>query len=160
MKKYVFTVLMVIWMAIIFVMSARDGNESGDMSHNVGRLIGRIFMPGFEQMKEDDQEAYAENIDFYVRKTAHAMEYTILGVLASLCFYYYEIRHYAVMGFLLGVLYAASDEIHQVFVPGRSGQLTDVMLDSCGVLAGSLTCFLVIKRIRTYRSHILESSEQ
>lgn len=37
---------------------------------------------------------------------------------------------------LIAALYAASDEIHQLFVPGRSGQLSDVILDSAGALAG------------------------
>ena len=40
--------------------------------------------------------------------------------------------------FLTGVLYAVSDEIHQTFVPGRAGQIRDVLIDSCGVLAGIL----------------------
>lgn len=48
---------------------------------------------------------------------------------------------------LIAALYAASDEIHQLFVPGRSGQLSDVILDSAGALAGvaafAVICWLI-----------------
>ena len=44
---------------------------------------------------------------------------------------------------VVGTLYAASDEIHQLFVPGRSGQLRDVFLDSAGVAAGILLAWAV-----------------
>ena len=44
---------------------------------------------------------------------------------------------------VVGTLYAASDEIHQLFVPGRSGQLRDVLLDSDGVAAGILLAWAV-----------------
>lgn len=51
---------------------------------------------------------------------------------------------------LIAALYAASDEIHQLFVPGRSGQLSDVILDSAGTLAGvaafTVLCWLINRR--------------
>ncbi len=51
---------------------------------------------------------------------------------------------------LIAALYAASDEIHQLFVPGRSGQLSDVILDSAGALAGvaafTVLCWLINRR--------------
>lgn len=50
----------------------------------------------------------------------------------------------------IAALYAASDEIHQLFVPGRSGQLSDVILDSAGALAGvaafTVLCWLINRR--------------
>lgn len=149
MKKCIITILLIIWMAFIFIMSARDGDASEDISHSVGRFIGSIIVPGFEELDGDAQDRYAESIDLLVRKTAHATEYAILGVLACLCFYYHGISRYGVLGLLLGVLYAISDEIHQIFVPGRSGQVTDVILDSCGVLVGSFICVLVIRGMKT-----------
>ena len=47
----------------------------------------------------------------------------------------------------LGTLYAASDEVHQLFIEGRTGQLSDVLLDSSGVLAGALLCWLLLRRL-------------
>jgi hypothetical protein len=53
-----------------------------------------------------------------------------------------------ILPFLIGVLYAVSDEIHQTFVPGRAGQLRDVLIDSCGVLAG----ICIIKVLRRFHA--------
>ena len=49
---------------------------------------------------------------------------------------------------LFCLLYAISDEIHQTFVPGRSGQISDVILDTSGALLGIITAFLIIKLLR------------
>ena len=89
-------------------------------------------------MSEIDRTKYAESIEFPVRKTAHATEYAILGILLTATLSSFEKRHYELWGWLLGTGYAATDEIHQLFVPGRSGQVTDVMLDSAGCLLGCL----------------------
>jgi len=49
------------------------------------------------------------------------------------------------LAFTYCFLYACSDEIHQLFVPGRSGKFTDVLIDSAGALLAVLLCFLVKK---------------
>ena len=89
---------------------------------------------------EEDEEAFAEKVDHPVRKTAHATEYAILGLLIAGA--YIErgtsIRKGILIPWGAATLYAATDEFHQLFVPGRSGQVSDVMLDSAGVLAGVL----------------------
>lgn len=53
--------------------------------------------------------------------------------------------------FAVGSLYAASDEFHQLFVPGRSGRLTDVLIDSAGLLAGILVVCLIKQLRKCYR---------
>ena len=49
---------------------------------------------------------------------------------------------------IIGVIYASTDEIHQAFIPGRGPQITDVMLDSLGVLTGIFISMLLIEIIR------------
>ena len=44
-------------------------------------------------------------------------------------------------------LYACTDELHQLFVSGRSGQFTDVLIDTLGALFGCLL-LLMIRRLR------------
>ena len=67
-----------------------------------------------------------------LRKLAHAVEFAILGALLVRAF-----RH-AWAAIALGAAYAASDELHQHFVPGRQAALTDVVIDSIGVAVGVL----------------------
>jgi VanZ family protein len=68
--------------------------------------------------------------DLVLRKLAHATEFAILGALLV------RATGRAGVSFGLGVLYAASDEVHQVFVPGRHGAPLDVAIDAVGVAVG------------------------
>ena len=68
--------------------------------------------------------------DLVLRKLAHTAEYAILGALLV------RATGRAWPAFGLGVLYAASDEIHQTFVSGRHGTPVDVAIDAVGVAIG------------------------
>ncbi len=74
--------------------------------------------------------------DLVLRKLAHAVEYAILGALLV------RALRRSSWALALGVAYAVSDEIHQSFVPGRQGALLDVLIDSVGVVAGTLLASL------------------
>ena len=97
----------------------------------------------------------AENIEFPVRKSAHASEYALL---AMLCCGLFMIENknkksskYFVFSWMIAVLYACTDEYHQLFVPGRSGLLRDVMIDAVGAAVGALFIKFVIYRFRIIR---------
>ena len=83
----------------------------------------------------------------FVRKTAHFFMFCGLGFLAlcTLRSYYGKphIRVYA-SAWLFCVFCAVCDEFHQLFVPGRGAQLSDVCLDSAGALVGVLLAFLLL----------------
>ncbi len=70
--------------------------------------------------------------DLVLRKLAHAGEFAVLGALLA------RATDRAVVAFALGALYAVSDELHQVFVPGRLGSPLDVAIDTVGVAVGVL----------------------
>ena len=90
-----------------------------------------------------------------VRKLAHFCEYTLEGFLLMLCMRVYTrryVRHISVP-MLGGVLTAMADETIQIYSPGRSSQVTDVWLDSAGVLAGILIAlvFMALCRMLFHR---------
>jgi VanZ family protein len=68
--------------------------------------------------------------DLILRKIAHTAEYAVLGALLARA----TARPW--LAWVLGVLYAASDEIHQTFVAGRHGSPIDVAIDAVGVAIG------------------------
>ena len=74
---------MLLWMAGIFAFSSRSGSESSEDSYLVGIMVGDLFVPGFDEWSMQRQQAFAEAIDHPVRKTAHAAEYAVLGLLAA-----------------------------------------------------------------------------
>ena len=68
--------------------------------------------------------------DEVLRKLAHATEYAVLGGLLV------RALGRPLPAFALGLAYAVSDELHQHFVPGRTGDPKDVAIDALGVVAG------------------------
>lgn len=165
-QRKVFLILMLLWMALIFFYSSRQADVSAEDSGRIGITLGRIFISDFEEWPEEEQQEFAARIDHPVRKTAHAAEYAVLGFLAAgACAgtagssgvagrtgngAWRKFRKEMFLPWLIAALYAASDEIHQLFVPGRSGQLSDVILDSAGTLAGvaafTVLCWLINRR--------------
>ena len=147
-RRKVYLILTVVWMAVIFLFSAKPGDESERQSLRAGKIVCSIFVPGYENMSEQEQISMAENIDYPVRKAAHATEYAILAgfilgvVVASLINW----RH-LLAAVLVAVIYASTDELHQLFVPGRNGQFIDVVIDGVGALIGVLIVFLVYKLV-------------
>lgn len=168
MKKIIFTVLPILWMLLIFTFSAAPADESSELSLSVGRIIADIFIPDFSDWPEVRQEEFAERIDYPVRKCAHASEYAVLGFLLMPAFQSYNKDNYnkgrynkkscrknsanisinirrSIYGSVIaGVAYAASDEFHQLFVPGRAGRITDVMIDSLGLVIGILFAYILL----------------
>ena len=140
MRKKIFLVLTICWMAVIFTFSAREATVSSQDSASVGILVGKIFVPHFKEWTQEKQTAFAEKIDHPVRKTAHATEYAVLGFLIAGSYCDRKKRRGISIGipWLIGTAYAVSDEFHQWFVPGRSCQVTDMMIDSSGVFVGVL----------------------
>ncbi len=75
--------------------------------------------------------------NFIVRKSAHFIEYMVLGILFFKSFHYHEkLKVVMLTSFLCGLGYSISDEIHQIFVPGRTAKIMDVLIDSTGLASG------------------------
>lgn len=155
--KKIFTLLAILWMAAIFFFSSRNADESTAQSNRAGMMAGHLFVRDFDSWTEQEQLDFAKKIDHPVRKTAHASEYALLGMLLfGAMTGIRKIR----MGYawLAASCYAATDEFHQLFVPGRSCQFTDVCIDSGGAALGILVAAgvsLLVFRIREWRSQNL-----
>ena len=135
MKKILLWILVLSWMGLIFYFSAQDSNKSTNQSR---ALISKTVVV------ENKTETQIENIDAKVRKTAHALVFLVLGLLV--CFlikeYTLDIRKILIISFIICLLYACSDEVHQLCVPGRSGEIKDVLIDMIGTSIGLLVFYL------------------
>lgn len=80
-----------------------------------------------------------EVLEVIIRKLAHLLEYIVLGILFINCLKDYNINKYLLISICLSFLYACSDEIHQLFIPGRSGNVIDVIIDTIGAVIGIFT---------------------
>ena len=138
-RRIVFTILAVTWMVVIFSFSERQGDESEEQSIKAGMMVCHVFVPGFDDLSKQQQIHMAQAIDHPVRKTAHATEYAMLAGLVLGAVTVSIIRWKNVLvSVCIAVLYASTDELHQLFVPGRSGQVKDVLIDGCVAVIGAL----------------------
>ena len=80
-RQVIFAMLTILWMIVIFSFSAKPGNESEEQSIKAGMIVCHMFVPGFEDLSEQQQIDMAQAIDHPVRKTAHAAEYAMLAGL-------------------------------------------------------------------------------
>lgn len=166
MKKRVIGILIVLWMAVIFLFSAQSAVKSSKVSQSTAYRIAEWQNRVWKQKKtEQELTAQAERMQFAVRKGAHMSEYAVLSVLFLL--YFMECskevsffqknlssetkrrrRKIMCLAWGLTVCYAATDEIHQLFVPGRAGRISDVCIDGIGALAGIL--FIIFLHFPAY----------
>ncbi len=129
--------LTIMIMVFIFIQSALPADlsevESGVIVKMISGLLGTD----------------SERTSFVVRKCAHFTEYLCLGVSLSWTVRDLAVRPgkvpFALSSWIIGTVYAVTDELHQAFVPGRSCELRDVVIDSVGVAAGVLVLFILKK---------------
>ena len=151
-RRIFFSILVVTWMVVIFSFSAKPGDESENQSIKAGMFVCHVFVPGFDGMSEQQQISMARAIDHPVRKTAHATEYAVLAGLVLGAVTKGLVRWKNILiSICVTVLYAATDEFHQLFVPGRSGRITDVLIDGCGAVAGTIIIWIILIIIRKIR---------
>ena len=121
--------LMLCWMVVIFMFSAEPDTESSELSGSIVSVVNPITASHWDEKELLDK---AELIDYPVRKCAHMSEYAILTLLGYVAFSFLHGRRRFVIPIGVTFLYACTDEIHQLFVPGRAGRFTDVLIDTTG----------------------------
>ena len=123
--------------ALIFYFSSQTATDSSLQSSWLIDWIDKLFGVGFT--------------DFVVRKFAHAAEFATLGFFAAVAFgLTLKSAKKACFGIPFSLVYAVSDEVHQIYVPGRACQLRDVFIDLGGILLGTavyLLFYFIIKRM-------------
>ena len=105
-------------------------------------------------MPEKEKIEFQNNVmQPIVRKVAHFSIYTLLGLWLMNFMVTFKRSFYqsGVISVFLGFLYSCSDEIHQLFIPGRSGEFLDICIDTLGVILGSIIVTIVIKIYRKVR---------
>ncbi len=125
-----FWILTILCMAVIFYFSSRPATQSAGQSSAVTLFLQKLF----------HTEAITEHM---VRKAAHFTEFAGLGFLTNSSVYFTLGKKNLPLGTVTGSAYAATDEIHQIFVDGRSCQFTDWLIDTIGIITGALL-FLII----------------
>lgn len=131
-KKAFPWLLAILWMALIFYLSHQPAVQSSDLSTGLTETIMNII----NKILPNTAVGF-EAFHHFIRKNAHFFAYLVLGLLIANAMRGYKGKRIALAVFVC-VLYAVSDELHQLFVPGRAGQVMDVLIDSAGSVVGVL----------------------
>ncbi|WP_225435212.1 VanZ family protein [Bacillus aerolatus] len=128
----------IVWCFLIFAFTAAPSSSGSNTLTIFQQLFGL-----------DDEQAKVVN--FLIRKATHVM---VFGFLAVLCTFVFRKKRFF-LAWLLTTVYAATDEFHQSFVPGRTASVADVLLDS----VGAALALFVWRRVVRKRSHFNQSNE-
>ena len=149
-KRFLYLIPVIIWMVFIFYMSGKTGQESSGQSGKISLFITNLL----EKVRQDpaqEMQNLQDILELVIRKTAHMTEYAILFLLSYLAMVKISMsqsRFYnRSIAVLISLLYACSDEMHQLLVPDRSGRMIDVGIDMAGVLI-VLICMLLSKNTK------------
>ena len=139
------------WMVTVFMLSHQIAEDSSKTSSNFITVIIKLFNKDIEQ---EQLETIMLKVETIVRKLAHFVLYTLGGMLITIMFINFKeyITKTKITSFLLGATYAITDEIHQLFIPGRSGEIRDVLIDSTGILLGVFIIYLLMRIKGMFRS--------
>lgn len=109
------------------------------VSSSQSGFVADILYPPFEDIIEVNK--------FYqiIRKLAHFTEFMLLGIVFSLFYLSIGKNKYYFITLIHGLIVAIIDETIQLFIPGRAGLITDVLIDTSGVLFGLFIIILINK---------------
>lgn len=149
-KRFLYLIPVIIWMIFIFYMSGKTGQESSGQSGKISLFITDLL----EKVRQDspqEMQNLQDILELVIRKAAHMTEYAILFLLSYLAMVKISMsqsRFYnRSIAVLISLLYACSDEMHQLLVPDRSGKMIDVGIDMAGVLI-VLICMILSKNTK------------
>lgn len=141
----------IIMMLVIYFFSSKPAVNSGEDSMIIANGILDIYEDIADvQFEEAARIESLGFVDHVVRKAAHFTEYAILAGTLILHFYIRNKKRKKLILYpiILSAMYAATDEFHQLFVPGRSCEIKDVLLDTAGAATGALLCYFILRLLK------------
>lgn len=153
--KKIFIILLVLfvlaWMFLIFSFSSQNSSSSLRTSdkflYKVVEVIKGHKLTAVERVR------IKKKYVFFIRKCAHFFLYFILGglIYVLLSIIIKSPIKPVILAILASFIYACTDEFHQLFVPGRTSAIFDIMVDTCG----SMLAIALILFIKSFFSLIL-----
>lgn len=149
--RLIFLALVLTWMGIVFKFSNQPAGDSDGTSSRVVKIIVNII---YKSKTIEEKEQLIHELNGPIRKLAHFSIYTIGGFLIVnfVNTYKLDYKKSFIYSVAIGALYACSDEFHQIFIDGRSGELRDVLIDTTGIITGVCIFLCVMKLARGYKS--------
>ncbi|MGN0383935.1 MAG: VanZ family protein [Eubacterium sp.] len=143
-KRILLGVLLVVWMGVIFCFSSQTGDSSRQSSSRIVNVVVHVIKQDIDKCPPSEQQHITEVITIIIRKLAHLTEYAVLAIILYGFLYTFDrilyVSKYKVvlLVIILSMLYAVTDEFHQIFIPGRGPGFVDVLIDTLGAALGTI----------------------
>jgi len=153
----------VAWMIMIFMFSAQPATSSNQLSLGVTEAVLNIISSLFDIGTESiPNNSFLGLLNHVVRKFAHGTVYAVLYLLVVNAFKRSGVKGKKryIFSFIYCAAYACTDELHQLFVPGRGCRLTDVFIDCMGAAIGliiNLSISVVRVGIKKQKTHLAKA---
>lgn len=144
-KKTLSWVAVLLWMLAIYLLSAQPASYSNANSKGiVTRVVDTTVKVTKAQITEPEKRKLIDRINSTAREYMHGVVFLVLGLLAQNAVLENRRKGLKALALALAVcmIFAVTDEFHQLFVPGRSFQISDLAMDSIGSMIGSGLVFL------------------
>ena len=146
-KKIVVTILFILLLLSIILFSSQTGTKSESLSDTFAfKIIDKAANILNKDISVSKKLELVKETRFLVRKTAHFTLYFTLGILTFLVLKTNNLQKSFKYSLIFCIIFACSDEFHQLFIPGRSGQFIDILIDTSGALIMLLIIYLWQKR--------------
>lgn len=152
-RRYILLILVIAWAGVIFYFSGQNADKSSQTSGRIVTKVVRIIKPDYDSLPAEKQESILQTVTLVVRKGAHFSEYLVFGMLlwGLIGTYTDRRKRQGAAAWVIGTVYAGSDELHQMFSDGRAPRVGDVCIDSAGVVCGIFVCIAVACLFAAYR---------
>jgi len=153
-------ILMLANLSFIWFNSSKTAGASTKSSNSVTRSIAPVVIDGYEELSKKEQKEKVIEFDPKIRTAAHMLEYVPLGVLIFLLMTsVFNINpkskkntSLAILSFLLALIFALTDEVHQIFVDGRSFEFKDICMDMSGMVLGFVLVAIPFAVYKKYKN--------
>lgn len=149
MIKKLYLCILILWMGVIFTFS----NQNAEVSENVSdgftsKVVDTVATVKKDESIKENKKEIIEDSRFFIRKTAHFFLYLVLGILIYLNVKDVKKINPIIISLMFCILYACSDEIHQMFINERTAKVLDILIDTTGSLTGILLIYLFSSKKR------------
>lgn len=161
MKRNIIRIILILLLLctffIIFGFSSQNGDTSGGISTRITESILEKSNR-YNSLEEEQKNKVSHRIEKIIRKIAHFSIYAMVGFLLMGLLSTYKLKNKwrIVITILIGILYAISDEFHQSFSPGRTPKITDIYIDTLGIIFGMLIILLIREIYHRYNTKKLQ----
>ena len=146
--RIVAAILLAFCISLIFKFSSENATVSAKRSSVVVEKAVKVVYKDYDRFPKDKQVKVTEKVSHIIRKMAHFLIFAALGFCAFLNLTLYEgikQKFKYLFSAVFSLLYAISDEVHQMFVAGRGPSPVDVGIDFCGAILGIIVIALIFE---------------